>query len=119
VLRTLRQRYCVVSVTNGNADVQRTPLRNHFDFSLSAAQVGAAKPDPEMFIRALKRSGLSADRAVHVGDDPERDVIPAKRLGMSAVWVNRTGASWPAPLAEPDLTVTDLKQLAAWFGIDG
>ena len=51
-LGALAGRYCLVSVTNGNSDLDRTPLRGLFHHSLTAAGVGAAKPDPAVFLRA-------------------------------------------------------------------
>ena len=48
-LRRLRDSYTLVSVTNGNSQIECTPLHGSFDFSLTAAEVGAAKPDPAIF----------------------------------------------------------------------
>lgn len=109
----LRQRYTLVSVTNGNSQIEHTPLHASFDHSLTAAEVGAAKPDPAIFHAASERSGIPLDAFLHVGDDPERDVEAARRLGIRTVWVNRGGSDWPEELEPADIEVGDLTALVA------
>jgi 2-haloalkanoic acid dehalogenase type II len=114
-LAVLRRHYRLVSVTNGNADVDRTPLRGCFDLSLSATDAGAAKPAPDLFLLALQRTGVRPERAVHVGDDPELDVQAARQAGLRAVWMNRKGATWPPHLSPPEAGVRDLRELRHWL----
>jgi REG-2-like HAD superfamily hydrolase len=52
---------------------------------------GIEKPNPEIFRRALERIGVTAERAVYVGDNPRIDVEPAVAMGMGAVLVDRRG----------------------------
>jgi len=115
VLRALGARYLLVSVTDGNADVAHTPLRGLFAYSLTAANVGARKPDPALFLGALEWSGVPPERALHLGNDPYRDVAAARRLGMAALWVNRAGAPWPSELGLPPGELRDLGSLPSWL----
>lgn len=117
MLRSLADDYRLVSVTNGNSDVARTPLRGLFNLSLTAAAVGAARPHPALFEHALTWAGLTATQAVHVGDDPWLDVETARRIGMTAVWINRDGRVWPRELAPPAAEVVDLNGLARWLEV--
>lgn len=110
-LARLRGHYTLVSVTNGNSQIEHTPLHGSFDLSLTAAEVGAAKPHPAMFHAASARSGVPLQRLLHVGDDPERDVVAARRLGVSTVWVNRDARDWPDHVPRADLEVQGLAQL--------
>jgi len=89
LLEELGQRYILVSLTNGNAEVERTPLRGCFHYSLSAEDIGCAKPDPGMFHQLASLSGCTFEQMLHVGDDWERDMLPAMRLGMATAWVHR------------------------------
>ncbi|MEA3273726.1 MAG: HAD family hydrolase [Pseudomonadota bacterium] len=114
-LRGLAVQYRLVSITNGNSDVTRTPLRGLFHHSLTAAGVGAARPDPALFLGALEWARIPSDQALHVGDDPRLDVEAARRVGMATVWVNRDGNSWPQELAPPDAEVADLIELDRWL----
>jgi len=110
-LSRLSDRYLLVSVTNGNAEVDQTSLSGLFHLSLSAADVGAAKPDPALFIRALDWAGAEPGQCLHIGDDPVRDVEAACQFGIDTVWVNRRGSSWPEGLEPPTFEVTRLDEL--------
>jgi putative hydrolase of the HAD superfamily len=114
-LGVLGGRYCLVSVTNGNSDLDRTPLRGLFHHSLTAAGVGAAKPDPAVFLRALALAGAEPWEAIHLGDDPALDVVAARGLGIRTVWVNRFERQWPAHLPPPDAEVADLDGFCLWL----
>ena len=115
VLRTLSAHYRLVSLTNGTANPEATPLRGLFERSITAADAGAAKPHPALFMRALEHAGCAPSQCLHLGDDPWMDVEGARAVGMTAVWVNRYGRTWPDELAPPALTVTTLHQFLDWL----
>lgn len=94
VLEALAERYTLGALTNGNADVYKTDAGEYFDFAFLAEDVGASKPAPDMFQAALAVSGVSADAVLHVGDNPEHDVLGALDAGFGAVWVNADGSPW-------------------------
>ncbi len=111
VLGQLAARYVLVAVSNGNAQIEKTPLAGCFHYSFMAEEVGVAKPDPALFHAASEAAGAPLHEAAHVGDDPARDVEAARLAGMRSVWVNREGAAWPRELPVPDLQVPDLYRL--------
>ncbi len=115
ILRALAEDYRLVSVTNGNADIDRTPLQGLFHWSLTAAEVGAARPDPALFQAALDWAGLEPDQALHLGDHPLLDIEAARAFGMRALWVNRGGQPWPADLEPPLAEIADLQALPLWL----
>ncbi len=115
VLSALRRRYTLISVTNGNADVGRIGIADLFHHSLSAAEAGAARPAPALFECALQLADVEPGNALHVGDDPVRDVQAARGLGLTAVWMDRNGQAWPGDLAPPHRRVADLFELQAWL----
>jgi FMN phosphatase YigB (HAD superfamily) len=57
------------------------------DLQLFSFRFGAAKPAPAIFAEALRRAGVTADRAVMVGDSYDEDIAPAAALGLETVWV--------------------------------
>ncbi len=59
--------------------LERLGLAEPFAAIVTAAEVGAAKPDPRPFQVALERLGVDAGRALHVGDDAVTDVVGAQR----------------------------------------
>lgn len=64
-------------------------LRSELDAVVSSGAYGAAKPAPEIFAEALRRAGVAADRAVHVGDSLQEDVVGAQAAGITPVLLVR------------------------------
>lgn len=114
-LTRISARLPVAALTNGNADLSRTPLASHFRFQLGAREHGAAKPDASIFLAACERLGHAPAEVLHVGDDPHLDVAGAHGAGLRTCWINRTHATWPSQHADPHLTFTDLTALADWL----
>ena len=110
VLDGMRERYAVGAITNGNADVHHIGIGHYFDFVITAAAAGAAKPKAEIFHAALTAAGVEAAHAVHVGDDPKRDVHGANAVGMRTVWVNVNALPWPGG-PPPDAEIRTLAEL--------
>jgi FMN phosphatase YigB (HAD superfamily) len=66
-------------------------IRRSFDFVLSSSAIGATKADGGLYRLAVKAAGVPAGRVLHVGDDLELDVAAARRRGLQAVLVDRSG----------------------------
>ena len=111
-LDELSERYRLAAVTNGNADIHLTQVAHWFEFAISAAAVGKAKPHRDFFTAIQSRAGLDFAEIVVIGDDPERDIVGASQHGMRTVWVNREQTGWNHDTCEPDAVVTDFGQLA-------
>ena len=109
-LELLANRYMLGVLTNGNADVSRLGLADYFRFSLCAEELGVGKPDPHPFREALKRGGVEAAHAVHIGDHPLDDIGGAQRAGMRAIWFNPGGITWQHP-GGPDAEIGSLSEL--------
>jgi putative hydrolase of the HAD superfamily len=77
VLEQLRPRFQLAVISNFDGRL-RSILRhlgisNYFSYIFISSELGADKPDPEIFRRAVTMMHLNADEVLHVGDDPERD----------------------------------------------
>ncbi len=104
----------LASLSNGNADLERTGLGPHFSIRVAAREAGALKPDPRIFALLCERAGCPPERILHAGDDPLLDVGGARDAGLRAAWINRERRPWPGPGPEPDLVFEDLAALADW-----
>jgi putative hydrolase of the HAD superfamily len=111
VLDDLACRYVLGALTNGNADVFKTELGDHFDFAFSAEQLNASKPAPDLFHASLEETGARPEQVVHVGDNPEHDVHGAQSVGFHTIWMNSGGWRWPDQRQPADETITDIDQL--------
>ena len=109
-LAYLASRYPIVAVSNGNADIHRVGIGQHFAANMSAHVFGVGKPDVRIFHAAAQAAGVSPHEVLHVGDDPELDVRGGLDAGMQTVWVNRGANDWQHA-HHPHASVTDLQQL--------
>jgi FMN hydrolase / 5-amino-6-(5-phospho-D-ribitylamino)uracil phosphatase len=112
-LERLRPRYRLGAITNGNADVHRIGIGHHFDFVVTAARVGVAKPHPEIFTAALDEAGTAAHETLHVGDDPVRDVAGAAAVGLRTLWVNPRADITPKGCT-PDGVLCSVGEVVEW-----
>lgn len=112
ILTAFQGVYRMGAITNGNADVHHIGIGHYFDFVVTAAEAGAAKPDARIFQLALAKGQVHAQETVHIGDDPRRDVIGAGAVGMRTVWVNPHQHAWGAGKM-PDAVIESLDQLNA------
>ncbi len=118
-LARLAARWPIVALTNGNADVQRVPgLGQHFRASLSARDLGLAKPAPAVFAAACQRAGAAPGHTLHIGDDPVLDVDGALAAGLQAAWVRRPdGPDIGVPAGQAQHVVATLTELADRLGV--
>ncbi|MGB1237230.1 MAG: HAD family hydrolase [Pseudomonadales bacterium] len=95
VLDALREAgYRMGAISNGNADIHRVGLSEHFDFQYNAHDLGVEKPDPYVYQQVLQREGLAPSQVIHIGDNPVADVLGAQQLGIATIWVNVIGQQW-------------------------
>lgn len=101
----------------------RERLRKHgllefISLVVGSAEAGVSKPDPRIFLEALKKAGCDATDAAMVGDRLDNDIAPAKRLGMMTVHVRQGGSAAQRPRAaseEATVTVNTIGEVAAVF----
>jgi 2-haloacid dehalogenase len=124
-LWALKRRYKLAIISNvddGLFALTACHLEVEFDWIITAEQAGTYKPSTNNFEVALDRMGIGRERLLHAAESLFHDVVPAKEMGLSTVWVHRRtgkegfGATPPAD-ARPDLEVPDLRTLASKLGV--
>jgi putative hydrolase of the HAD superfamily len=75
----------------------------------------AWKPSAVPYRAALDQLGVEAANAVYVGDNPHKDFVGARALGMATVRVRRTIGDHARTVLDPDyeadVTVASLDEL--------
>jgi 2-haloacid dehalogenase len=119
-LKLLKRKYKLAIISNIDDDLfafSARRLQTAFDWVITAQQVKSYKPSMNNFLVAFERIGLPRGKLLHVAQSLFHDIVPARALGLSTVWVNRRnnkpgfGATPPAQ-GEPDLEVPSLQALA-------
>jgi HAD superfamily hydrolase (TIGR01549 family) len=70
--------------------VESKGISGYFDPIIASLEEGPEKPDPALFQILLDRLGAEPQDVMHIGDNPEDDLIGAQRVGMHACLINRT-----------------------------
>ena len=83
-----------VILTNGNRQIQlrkvtATGLSSHVLDVITPDDCGCWKPAHGMFLAGARRLGAAPSDCIMVGDDPIRDMAPARELGMVCFEVER------------------------------
>ena len=76
---------------------------------VDSRRIGICKPDPAIFLHAAKKIGRDPGEIMMVGDSFDRDVRPAKQIGMKTAWLE--GAE-PRDCPDPSLVDLHLRRLA-------
>jgi putative hydrolase of the HAD superfamily len=87
VLEKLRPQFQLAVISNFDGRLrfilEHLGISSFFSHVFISSEIGADKPDPEIFRRALEFIGLRANQVLHVGDDSERDWKAAAEAGLS------------------------------------
>ena len=92
-LQAARERFQLAVVSNFDGRLrlilEHLGISKFFSHVFVSSEIGADKPDPEIFRRALGFVGLSPGEVLHVGDDPERDWQAAAKAGLQTFHLER------------------------------
>ena len=120
-LARLKERFRLGVLTNCDDDLFAASNRRlgvEFDWIVTAQQVGSYKPSHANFHALFERLAIPREHILHVAQSLFHDHAPAKRLGLTTVWIDRrqdkpgAGATPPAG-ANPDATFPDMASFAA------
>ena len=89
---------------------------------VTAEQVRSYKPDLGHFRKFAELTGATPANWIHVANSWVHDILPASRMGLRSVWVDRDLTGHPAKFAERRVTtmrrlpetVMDVSALPAW-----
>lgn len=119
LLQALQPHYALAMIANQpphfEERLKKLGILSFFRFVLGSEDVGLLKPDPRLYLLALQKMGIPAERSLMIGDRLENDIRPAKALGFHTLWL-RAGVSKVQQVEckeeEPDQTVSSLKEIA-------
>jgi putative hydrolase of the HAD superfamily len=93
VLKVLRPRFDLAVVSNFDGRLrmilEQLGISQFFSHIFLSSELGADKPDPEIYRRALKLSNVSPNKTLHAGDDPVRDWQGAADAGLAIFRLER------------------------------
>lgn len=94
VMKKLREKDLEIGLIT-NLEIDMKPICSglgldpYLDFIVTSGEAGSDKPQPEIFQIALKKAGVEASEAVHVGDQYKIDAVGAMNAGIRPVIIDR------------------------------
>lgn len=70
--------------------LDKNNILDKFDKIIISESLGIAKPDPQIFTYAAKKSNYAIKDCIYIGNSYELDYIGAKEAGMKSFWLNRS-----------------------------
>lgn len=113
-LRSMDLRLAVITNNMTNEQLNKLKmleLSEYFEVVSISEQIGAAKPDPEIYMATLDRLQLTTDDVVMVGDSLTTDIAGATALNIRSVWLKRhvdSPVKAPAAVATIERDLSDL-----------
>jgi putative hydrolase of the HAD superfamily len=93
VLEQLEPRFQLAVISNFDGRLRlilrHLGISKFFAWIFISSEIGADKPDPEIYRRALKLMNLEPNEVLHVGDDPQRDWYAAAVAGLQIFRLER------------------------------
>lgn len=118
-LRTAGARLAAVTNRSHSAaalddELHHHGLTSHFSAIVTAADAGRRKPHPAPVEQALAALDVAPQRALMVGDTPNRDIAAARAAGVTSVLITHPGRPVAVPAGpdeHPQHTITSLTEL--------
>ena len=93
-------------------------LRDFFSVIESSFECGLSKPDERIYKEALRKAGITSEKAYMIGDRLDNDMLPSHMLGFKTIWI-RSGM-WKNVEEEylpsyVDYTINTLSELKVIF----
>ena len=116
LLEYLKPKYHLHLITNGFQEVQHTKLSGsgmepYFETLTVSEEINIKKPNPEIFLYALKKAGATAEESLMIGDEMAVDIDGARAAGIDQVFFNPSGQEDPGERTYEVRHLSDIKTL--------
>ncbi len=116
VIEHLAKGFQLGIVSNGFRDVQYQKLqsleiKDRFDCIVLSAEVGAWKPDPTLFLKAISLLERRSEECMYVGNSYDDDILGANKAGMQTCWFNPGGAASLQKDYKPNYVIRELTEI--------
>ena len=116
LLEYLKPKYHLHLITNGFQEVQHTKLSGsgmepYFETLTVSEEINIKKPNPEIFLYALKKAGATAEESLMIGDEMAVDIDGARAAGIDQVFFNPLGQEDPGERTFEVRHLSDIKTL--------
>lgn len=95
--------------------LKRHKIENLFDSVIVSSEVCSRKPDPIIYLEALRSLSVKPSETIFIADELSEDLVTASGLGMRTIWLRRI--NWKngcdekiREIYKPDAVIGNLKE---------
>jgi putative hydrolase of the HAD superfamily len=90
VLASLLEKYELALISDAQwvftePEMTMLGLTKSFKFRILSSRFGFKKPDVRLFDMAMKKLAIKPEESVYIGDNPQKDLVGAKKAGMTFI----------------------------------
>ena len=90
VLESLLEKYELALISDAQwvftePEMAMLGLTPFFKFRILSSRLGFKKPDVRLFDMAMKKLMINPEESVYIGDNPQKDLVGAKKAGMKFI----------------------------------
>ena len=87
--------------------LSRVNLRQYFQYLFTSRELKYQKPDPAFYREILRRVNLQPEQCIAVGNNYQKDIVPAKSVGIHTIWLSTHTCGVSAPCADYSIDSMD------------
>ena len=117
LLQLVKKRVKLALLTNGAGESQQEKIKRfgfsrYFPVRLIEGELGFGKPDQRVFETAMKKLETTPGQTWMVGDDLQRDIAGAQKMGIYSIWCDygRNGLHQGTKV-KPDKIINNIAEL--------
>ena len=117
LLQLVKKRVKLALLTNGAGESQQEKIKRfgfsrYFPIRLIEGELGFGKPDQRVFETAMKKLETTPGQTWMVGDDLQRDIAGAQKMGIYSIWCDYGRNGLPeSSKVKPDKIINNIAEL--------
>ncbi|MFV5315436.1 HAD family hydrolase [Priestia megaterium] len=92
-LHSVSQNYICCVASNAGASnsellgmaLKRVDIQQYFQYLFTSRELGFSKPSLDFFNKIVQTLGITPQECIMIGNDYNKDIIPAKKIGMQTI----------------------------------
>jgi FMN phosphatase YigB (HAD superfamily) len=89
--------------------LERVHIRHYFKYLFTEKELGVTKPSLEFYRNILKKTGFQPAECIAVGNDYEKDILPAGTIGIKTIWLSSSEDTISEE--KPDIIIHSMAEL--------
>jgi HAD superfamily hydrolase (TIGR01509 family) len=116
-LKSIHQEFiCCLASNAGDSDaammglaLEQVKIRQYFQYLFTSKELGTKKPNHDFYETILEKLNVKPEECIAVGNDYEKDILPAGTIGIKTIWLICGENAVPGKI--PDVIIQSMHEL--------